>query len=197
MFTRELGKTGIEVDITATSTANHVADAIRTAVNGVGGGSVFSAAGTSPAVVITNLVGGSVSDITDGNVGGSFSVATNTQGVDSAILISSLFPSPIYFLAELVISFFGAVAATSIMVLVSTRVNNLREATQVGGVVMLPLIGIVYSQMAGFIIPENALPGQIFEITAIVITIVFMFVAIGAFYLAKRTFNREKLIAKL
>jgi ABC-type Na+ efflux pump permease subunit len=119
------------------------------------------------------------------------------QGVDPAILINSLFPSPVYFIAELVISFFGAVAATSIMVLVSTRVNNLREATQVGGVVMLPLIGIVYTQSAGFLIPENALPGQMFEATAIAITVVFMVVAIVAFYLARLTFSREKLIAKL
>lgn len=119
------------------------------------------------------------------------------EGVDPAILLNSLFPSPIYFIAELVISFFGAVAATSIMVLVSTRVNNLREATQVGGVVMLPLIGIVYTQSAGFLIPENALPGQMFEATAIAITVVFMVVAIAAFYLAKLTFSREKLIAKL
>jgi len=119
------------------------------------------------------------------------------QGVDPAILINSLFPSPVYFIAELVISFFGAVAATSIMVLVSTRVNNLREATQVGGVVMLPLIGIVYTQSAGFLMPSNALPGQMFEATAIAISVVFMVVAIVAFYLARLTFSREKLIAKL
>ncbi|MHA2224913.1 MAG: ABC transporter permease subunit [Candidatus Hodarchaeales archaeon] len=118
-------------------------------------------------------------------------------GVDPAILINTLFPSPVYFIAEIVISFFGAVAATSIMVLVSTRVNNLREATQAGGVVLLPLIGIVYSQAAGFLMPENALPGQMFEATAIAISIVFMVIAVVAFYLARLTFSREKLIAKL
>ncbi len=119
------------------------------------------------------------------------------KGVDPTILINSLFPSPVYFISELAIAFFGAVAATSIMVLVSTRVNNLREATQAGGVVMLPMIGIIYTQAAGFLIPENALPGQMFEATAIAISVVFMVVAIVAFYLARLTFSREKLIAKL
>ncbi|MHA2334760.1 MAG: ABC transporter permease subunit [Candidatus Hodarchaeales archaeon] len=119
------------------------------------------------------------------------------EGVDPAILINSLFPSPVYFIAEIIIAFFGAVAATSIMVLVSTRVNNLREATQAGGVVLLPMIGVVYTQAAGFLIPENALPGQIFEGTAIAICVVFMVVAILAFYLARLTFSREKLVAKL
>ncbi|MCK4848538.1 MAG: hypothetical protein KAT16_05920, partial [Candidatus Heimdallarchaeota archaeon] len=87
--------------------------------------------------------------------------------------------------------------ATSIMILVSTRVNNMREATQAGGVVLIPLVGIVYMQLAGSLIPENALPGQIFEATAIAISVIFMVVAIVAFYLAKLTFSREKLIAKL
>jgi len=76
------GRTGVEVAVNSSDNADTVAAAIQAAVDAQGD---FSASVSTDTVTITNAVGGAATNISDQTVGGSFSVATTQEGVNSDI----------------------------------------------------------------------------------------------------------------
>ena len=72
-----LSSTGIECDISGATSANDVGVIVATQV---GGNADFSASNNSGTVTITNAVRGSVTNASNVNIGGSFSVTTSTAG---------------------------------------------------------------------------------------------------------------------
>jgi hypothetical protein len=71
------GSTGIECNISGATSASDVGAIV---VTQVGGNADFGASNNSGTVTITNAVRGSVTDASNVNIGGSFSVTTSTAG---------------------------------------------------------------------------------------------------------------------
>ncbi|MFX0068558.1 MAG: ABC transporter permease subunit [Promethearchaeota archaeon] len=98
-----------------------------------------------------------------------------------------IFPNFSYLLLELLGAPLIALAGILLMVIVSTKVHRVREASQVGGVVILPLMALMFGQIFGFI-----------AFTMINVLFILGLIGIGnaAFYwLAIKIFNREKLVS--
>ena len=72
-------------------------------------------------------------------------------------------------------------------VIVSSRVNDIRAAQQLGGLVVLPIIALVLLIVTGL-----AVSGLI----AALIIVVFVVADVVLFYLAKETFQREEILTK-
>lgn len=82
-------------------------------------------------------------------------------------------------------AFFGILA----ICWVSTRVNKVMEATQVGGVVAVPIIFLLFGSFIG-------LPVLTFSF-ALLLVAIFALVDYGLFKLASRRFSRERILTKL
>lgn len=96
--------------------------------------------------------------------------------------------SPTWLLAVLVIGPLMAVAATVVAVIVSSRVNDPRAAEQISMVVIVPLMGVLFGQIAGIII----LNVNFMLITALVMVVVDLaLVALGV-----RLFQRETILTR-
>jgi hypothetical protein len=78
--------TGIEVALSTNSTADEVAAAIDAALGAVLGGQEFSTSLAGNQITVTNVLKGAVAAGADWNVGGAFSVARSTAGVDSGVM---------------------------------------------------------------------------------------------------------------
>jgi len=77
----------------------------------------------------------------------------------------------------------------SVMVLVSSKVTTFQEANQLGGVVVVPILFLVFGQIAGvlyFSVPVVALIG-----------LVLWIIDAGLITLGVKTFQRGELVARL
>ncbi len=73
-----------------------------------------------------------------------------------------------------------------VMVLVSSKVNRVREASQVGGVVITPLIILFFTQIFGVV--------ELSLLTVTVYILVLIFAVVGLMFASLKVFNRQKLI---
>jgi hypothetical protein len=73
-------------------------------------------------------------------------------------------------------------------ILISTRVNDVRVAQQIGGLVVIPVVGLGIAQVTGRVVIDN----QAF------VTFALFLVAIDAavFFLAKLAFQRENILSR-
>jgi fatty-acid desaturase len=75
------------------------------------------------------------------------------------------------------------------MVLISVRASTFQEAYQVGGVVVVPVLGLLLGQMTGVIY---------FNVAAVLIVGLFLWLIDAALlWLGVRTFRRSEIIARL
>ncbi len=95
---------------------------------------------------------------------------------------------PVWLLAVLVIGPLLAVAAVNLAVIVSSRVNDPRVAEQVSGVLIVPLMALLFGQMAGLIV---------LNIAFIFITILVMIaIDVAMIYFGARLFQRETILTR-
>ncbi|HEX9019334.1 MAG TPA: ABC transporter permease subunit [Anaerolineaceae bacterium] len=95
---------------------------------------------------------------------------------------------PIWMLAVLVIGPLMAIAAVNLAVMVSSRVNDPRVAEQVAGVMVVPVIAVLFGQIAGVIILNLSL----------IFVAILAIAAVDAalIYLGARLFQRETILTR-
>lgn len=95
---------------------------------------------------------------------------------------------PVWLLAVLVIGPLLAVAAVNVAVIVSSRVNDPRVAEQVASVLIVPIMAVLFAQLAGVIV---------LNLTFIFISIlVLVAVDIAMVYAGARLFQRETILTR-
>jgi len=99
-----------------------------------------------------------------------------------------LLPNSYWAIAMGVISPLACVLSVEANVIVSSRVNDIRAAQQIGGLVVLPLIFLVIFSVTGA--SSSNLLLALGVVTALGIA------DVALFYLAKATFQREEILTK-
>jgi ABC-2 type transport system permease protein len=95
---------------------------------------------------------------------------------------------PIWLLAVAVIGPLMAIASVNLAVIVSSRVNDPRVAEQISGVLVVPIMALLFAQIAGVIILDLAL---------ILLSILIMLVLDAALvYAGTRLFQRENILTR-
>ncbi len=115
-----------------------------------------------------------------------FIAAAPLAGASAAVIQHLL--NPVWFLAIFVIGPLIAILAVNFAVLVSSRVTDPRVAEQVSAVIIVPLLGVLFGQIAGVIVLNLA-----FMVVAVVVLVI---VDIGITYLGARLFQRETILTK-
>jgi ABC-2 type transport system permease protein len=73
-------------------------------------------------------------------------------------------------------------------ILISTRVNDVRVAQQIGGLVVVPVVGLGIAQVTGRVVLDNQ---AFFGFTAFLIV-----VDLAVFFFARLAFQRENILAR-
>jgi ABC-2 type transport system permease protein len=95
---------------------------------------------------------------------------------------------PIWLLSILLIGPLMAVLAVNFSIIISSRVNDPRVAEQLSAVLLVPVLIVMFGQIAGIII----LNIQLLLITALV----FVFIDMGAIYIGSKLFQRETILTR-
>jgi ABC-2 type transport system permease protein len=95
---------------------------------------------------------------------------------------------PMWLIAVIVVGPLMAVAAVAMTIIVSSRVSDPRTAEQLSMVVIVPLLGIFFGQVAGLFLLDTR-----FVLAA---TAVLVFVDAGLLYLSVGLFQRETILTK-
>ncbi|MGO8806614.1 MAG: hypothetical protein ACLQO7_08455 [Candidatus Bathyarchaeia archaeon] len=98
-----------------------------------------------------------------------------------------LVPNLFWIVAVVVITPLACIMSVEANVIVSSRVNDIRAAQQLGGLVVLPIVGLLIAVSLG---------AELSSILAALVTIVLVVVDVTLFYLSKETFQREEILTK-
>jgi ABC-2 type transport system permease protein len=115
-----------------------------------------------------------------------FILAAPLVGATAGVIRQLL--NPIWFLAVFVIGPLIAILAVNFAVLVSSRVTDPRVAEQISAVIIVPLLGVLFGQIAGVIVLNLT-----FMLVAVVVLAI---IDIGVAYLGARLFQRETILTK-
>jgi len=107
-------------------------------------------------------------------------------GASTAVLRQLL--SPIWLVAVFVIGPLIAILAVNVAVLISSRVTDPRVAEQVSAVIIVPLLGVLFGQIAGVIVLDLR-----FMLVGVVVVAL---IDVGVAMLAARLFQRESILTK-
>jgi ABC-2 type transport system permease protein len=99
------------------------------------------------------------------------------------------FPTPLWIVLIVWVAPAAAGLGLAAMVLVSSRVSSFQEAYQLGGVVVLPLVLLLLSQITGLL---HLSPGLL-----LVGGLLLWIIDAGLLWYGARTFQRGELIARL
>jgi len=105
----------------------------------------------------------------------------------SANVVSHLL-NPIWFVAIFIIGPLIAILAVNFAVLVSSRVTDPRVAEQISAVIIVPLLGVLFGQIAGIIVLSLN-----FMLAAVAVLLVL---DVGVAILGTRLFQRETILTK-
>lgn len=115
-----------------------------------------------------------------------FSLAAPLVGATPGLMKHIL--GPIWIIAVVVIGPLMAIAAVNMAVIVSSRVNDPRVAEQVSGVMVVPVMALLFGQIAGLIIINQ---------NVMVLSVLFMLaVDAGLIYAGSRLFQRETILTR-
>lgn len=115
-----------------------------------------------------------------------FLVGLPLVGAGAAVMRTVL--SPVWLLAVLIIGPLLAVLAVIFALMVSSRVTDPRAAEQLSAVVIVPLLAVLFGQLAGVII---------LNVTFILVAIVVLALAdVALVYLGVRMFQRENILTR-
>jgi ABC-2 type transport system permease protein len=98
-----------------------------------------------------------------------------------------LIPNPYWLLVIGVIAPLACIMSVEANIIVSSRVNDIRAAQQLGGLVVLPLILVVIFASTS---------AQLSTLIAIAVSTALAIADIALFYLSKATFQREEILTK-
>jgi ABC-type Na+ efflux pump permease subunit len=98
-----------------------------------------------------------------------------------------LIPNPYWLLVIGVIAPLACIMSVEANIIVSSKVNDIRAAQQLGGLVVLPLI---------FVVIFASTSAQDSTLIAIGVSAALAIADIGLFYLSKATFQREEILTK-
>jgi ABC-2 type transport system permease protein len=73
-------------------------------------------------------------------------------------------------------------------VLISTRVNDVRVAQQIGGLVVIPVVGLGIAQVTGRVVLDNSAFLQF--------TVILIALDAAVFFFARLAFQRENILAR-
>jgi ABC-2 type transport system permease protein len=96
--------------------------------------------------------------------------------------------APRWILAIIVLVPLLTLLSVNLGILISTRVNDVRVAQQIGGLVVVPVVGLGIAQVTGRVILDN---GAFFEMTIILIVL-----DIAVFWFARLAFQRENILVR-
>jgi ABC-2 type transport system permease protein len=96
--------------------------------------------------------------------------------------------APRWILAILVMVPLLTLLSVNLGILISTRVNDVRVAQQIGGLVVIPVVGIGIAQVTGQVVLNN---DSFFRFTVVLIA-----VDIAVFLLARLAFQRENILVR-
>ncbi len=117
---------------------------------------------------------------------GIFLLLMPLAGASSAVQASIL--GPTWLLAILVIGPLMAIVAVNFAVIVSSRVNDPRVAEQISAVLIVPLLAVLFGQIAGLVLINLQL--------ILVSIIVLLLLDIGSLYLGVSLFQRETILTR-
>ncbi|HEX9018667.1 MAG TPA: ABC transporter permease subunit [Anaerolineaceae bacterium] len=95
---------------------------------------------------------------------------------------------PVWLLAVLVIGPLLAIASVNLAVIVSSRVNDPRAAEQIAGVLIVPVLLVLFGQLAGLFILNAALMS--------VAIVVLLLVDVALIYAGAQLFQRETILTR-
>jgi ABC-2 type transport system permease protein len=115
-----------------------------------------------------------------------FIVLLPVAGVSHAV--QSYITGLTWLLSVLVIGPLMAILAVNFAVIISSRVNDPRVAEQFSAVLLLPILIVLFGQIAGFVVVNMQL--------ILIAILVFFLVDLGAIYLGARLFQRETILTR-
>lgn len=115
-----------------------------------------------------------------------FVIAAPFVGTTAGVIRQLL--NPVWFVAIFIIGPLIAVLAVNFALLVSSRATDPRVAEQISAVIIVPLLGVLFGQIAGVIV---------LNLTFMLVTAgVLVVLDIGITYLAARLFQRETILTQ-
>jgi ABC-2 type transport system permease protein len=96
--------------------------------------------------------------------------------------------APRWILAIVVLVPLLTLLSVNLGILISTRVNDVRVAQQIGGLVVVPVVGLGIAQVTGRVVLDN---GAFLEMT-----IVLILLDLAVFWLARLAFQRENILVR-
>jgi ABC-2 type transport system permease protein len=102
--------------------------------------------------------------------------------------VRSYILSPTWITAVFLVGPLMAVAAVNLAVIVSSRVNDPRAAEQISAVFLVPLLGIMFAQIAGLIVVNLYL--------MLVVAVTLLVIDIGLIYIGAELFQREAILTR-
>lgn len=95
---------------------------------------------------------------------------------------------PVWLTGVLLVGPLMAIAAVNFAIMVSSRVNDARVAEQISAVLILPVLGLLFAQLAGALVISERL--------MLLVAAAFVVVDIALVYLAARLFRRETILTR-
>ena len=92
------------------------------------------------------------------------------------------------YLATVVLVPLLTLLSVNLGILISTRVNDVRVAQQIGGLVVVPIVGLGIAQVTGRVVLDN---GAFLQMT-----IVLILLDVAVFWLARLAFQRENILVR-
>ncbi len=102
--------------------------------------------------------------------------------------VRAVLVTPGWILAVLVDAPLLALIGVALIVVLSSRVNDPRTAQQISAVLIVPVVGLLFGQLAGVVVLGPAL--------ALGTGVILAFVAAGALWVATRLFQREVILTR-
>jgi len=107
---------------------------------------------------------------------------------DVSRAVQTYITGPTWMLAVLIIGPLMAVLAVNFAVIVSSRVNDPRVAEQFSAVLLLPVLLVMFGQIAGVVVVNLQL--------ILIAIVIFVLIDIGAIYLGAKLFQRETILTR-
>jgi len=106
-----------------------------------------------------------------------------------------IFPDVPFILMAIIHSPLICLITIEIMIIISLKVKGIREAQQIGGVFIIPIITFMFLPFIGLnIFDFSSITNIVFFI---IVTILYIIIVIGLYYIAIKIFNRQNIIQKI
>ena len=114
-------------------------------------------------------------------------IITDVWSITTPRVHTFLIPNPYWLLVIGAIAPLACIMSVEANIIISSKVNDIRAAQQLGGLVVLPLI---------FVVIFASTSAQVSTLLAIGVSAALAVADIGLFYLSKATFQREEILTK-